>query len=467
MAENRIARTIQEFASHTGLSEAEIVQAMSSGDLEHIESATGVAAIEDSPETKDWIHTNRPARIIADLAGSPKIDAEDRMQLLAQLPHLARQLVSADYAAITIADRNGRIKEMIVSGMSESQAESIGHPPIGRGVLGSLDKSDAPLRLANISSHPRSTGFPEGHPDMHAMIGVGITAETGDSNADEEFARMYVTRIAGQNPFTPEDQALIESLATFAKQALDFDSLRKQETGLRIRAEQAEIAKTQFMSMINHDLRNPVAAMQVAIETASINQAYAENQFIEDLKSSLSLQNTLISSLLDMAHLGETIDDYDVEDTYPIDLVQQCVRRQQMSPLGKNRKLEIDVPDTLPAVRCDPVQMGRVFDNLVSNALKYSEDTIEINANVDGSKKQVMFNVIDQGIGVPESERTRIFEPFERINETTRPIEGLGLGLAICRSIVEAHSGNITHTNNTNLHGKTTGSTFTITLPLT
>ena len=91
--------------------------------------------------------------------------------------------------------------------------------------------------------------------------------------------------------------------------------------------------------MINHDLRNPVAAMQAVIETASIDQEYAENQFIEDLKSSLSLQNTLISSLLYMARLGESIDDYDVEDSYPIDLVQQCVRRQQMSPLGKNRKL--------------------------------------------------------------------------------------------------------------------------------
>lgn len=140
--------------------------------------------------------------------------------------------------------------------------------------------------------------------------------------------------------------------------------------------------------MINHDLRNPVAAMQAVIETASIDQEYAENQFIEDLKSSLSLQNTLISSLLDMARLGESIDDYDVEDSYPIDLVQQCVRRQQMSPLGKNRKLEIDVPDTLPAVRCDPVQMGRVFDNLVSNALKYSDGATEITASVDESTKQ-------------------------------------------------------------------------------
>jgi two-component system sensor histidine kinase KdpD len=218
--------------------------------------------------------------------------------------------------------------------------------------------------------------------------------------------------------------------------------------------------------MINHDLRNPVAAMQAAIETASIDHDYNGNQFIEDLKSSLSLQNTLISSLLDMASLGKSIDDYDIEDTYPIDLVQQCTRRQQMNPLGKNRELEINVPDTLPAVRCDPVQMGRVFDNLVSNALKYSDHTVEITANINESKNQIEFNVTDQGSGIPETERTRIFEPFERINETTRPIEGLGLGLAICRSIVEAHSGNITHTNNTNHRGKTKGSIFTITLPL-
>ncbi|MDE0593510.1 MAG: hypothetical protein OSB68_09830 [Dehalococcoidia bacterium] len=80
---------------------------------------------------------------------------------------------------------------MIVSGISESKAESIGQPLTGHGVLGSLDKSDALLRLANISSHPHSTGFPDYHPVMHAMI---------------------------------------ELLTTFVKQALDLDSLRKQET---------------------------------------------------------------------------------------------------------------------------------------------------------------------------------------------------------------------------------------------
>ncbi len=158
------------------------------------------------------------------------------MQLLANLPFLARRLVNADYAALTLGSQDGRIADMIVSGMSDSQSKPIGHPPTGRGVLGNLDHANAPIRLGNIASHQRSTGFPEGHPDMKSMIGVGVTS---DRNQDEAI-RIYATRVTGQPSFTAEEQAIIESLATFAKQALEFDTLRKAETSLRIRAEDAE-----------------------------------------------------------------------------------------------------------------------------------------------------------------------------------------------------------------------------------
>ena len=463
MTPERNTWTVPEFAEHAGVSEAEVVQAINTGDLAHSESESGTALITINEQSAKWITSNAPANIYADLAGDPQDVPTWRMQLLAKLPHLARRLSNADYAALTISDSKGRIKEMIVSGMSKPQTETIDHPPVGRGVLGSLDRADAPLRLPDISQHPRSTGFPEGHPDMHAMIGVGITADHGTEGEADEYARIYVSRVVGQPPFTAEEQALVESLAAFAKQALDFDTLRKEETKLRIRAEQAEQAKSRFMSMINHDLRNPVAAMMAALETANIDDEYAEEQLVDDLKSSLRLQESLVGSLLDMARLGESIEDYEVEDSYPIDMIQQCVRRQKLSPLGQHRTIEIDVPGNLPIVRCDPVQMGRVFDNLVSNALKYSSDEVKIVARKSSGDRGVTWQIIDRGIGVPEAQQETIFEPFERINSGDKPIEGLGLGLAICKSIVEAHNGTITQSNNPN---KNPGSTFTITLPI-
>jgi two-component system sensor histidine kinase KdpD len=381
------------------------------------------------------------------------------LQLLSQLPFLARRLVDADYAALTLGERHGKILDMIVSGMSESQAGSISHPPIGRGVLGNLDAAGAPIRIPQIKGHRRSVGFPQGHPDMEAMIGVGISSD----NNDYESIRIYVTRVSGRPPFSPEDQEIIESLAAFAKQALDIDSLRKTETSLRVRAEQAERAKSEFMSMLNHDLKNPIAAMQASVEMTNIDAEYTLENLKEDLQASLATQSAIIDSLLDMARLGKTSQDFEFEDYYPVDLIDGAVRRARKSLLGRHRQIEVDVPTDLPAIRCDPVHLGRVFDNLIGNALKYSDDEITVTAHIDQPNSQVVFRVVDKGKGIPASEQHRIFEPFERVIDSNRKTEGLGLGLAICKTVVEAHFGTIGYDQ---ISARSGGSIFEVTMPI-
>lgn len=461
MSDAHGSKTVSEVSEQFGIPESTIAQAVQSQQIHATESSTG-ALIEDDEALQAWVADNHPADIYASLSGNPPVPQDERMRLLAKLPYLARRLVNADYAALTLGNQNGRITDMIVSGMSESQATPIGHPPVGRGVLGNLDQSDAPLRLANISSHQRSTGFPQGHPDMEAMIGVGVTS---DKNHDETI-RIYVTRVAGQNPFTPEDQEIIESLASFAKQALDIDTLRKTETELRVRAEEAEKAKSEFMSMINHDLKNPMAAMQVALDMARYTDHYPIEDLFVDLQSSLTVQRTLIDSLLDMARIGKTEQDYEFENEYPVDLINEVVNRQRKSTLANGRTINSNISENLPAVRCDPTQMGRVFDNLISNALKYSNDDVTVEVTHNESQNCVTFAVSDEGEGIPETEIHRIFEPFERITKTDTPIEGLGLGLAICKTIVEAHQGTLTYHSPNDTRRRNPGSTFTVTLPL-
>jgi signal transduction histidine kinase len=295
---------------------------------------------------------------------------------------------------------------------------------------------------------------------MESMIGVGVIS---DKNQDETI-RIYVTRSSGQPSFTAEEQVLIESLATFAKQALEFDTLRKAETNLRIRAEDAEKAKSEFMSMINHDLKNPLAAMQVALDMAKFTDHYPVEDLFVDLQSSLTVQRTLIDSLLDMARIGKTEQDYEFENEYPIDLMNEVVNRQRKSSLANNRTIKSNIGENLPAVRCDPIQMGRVFDNLISNALKYSESDVTVSVTKATNRSLISFVIADGGQGIPNSEIDRIFEPFERITDSNKPIEGLGLGLAICKTIVEAHDGTITYQRTEGRNGK---SVFEVKLPIT
>jgi signal transduction histidine kinase len=456
---NPATRTVSEISAEFGIPESRIVQAVQSGELRAEESHPGGAVINNDESLHRWISANHPAHIYSSLSGSPPVPTDERMRLLARLPYLARRLVNADYAALTLGDQSGSIDNMIVSGLSDSQAITIGHPPTGKGVLGNLDHSDAPIRLANIDAHRRSTGFPDGHPDMQSMIGVGVSSDT---NQDETI-RIYVTRSTGRPPFSPEDQEIIESLASFARQALDIDSLRRSETELRVRAEQAERAKSEFMSMINHDLKNPIATMQAAIDMATIDSNYTEDDLINDLRSSLETQSALISSLLDMARLGKTSQDFEFEDYYPIDLINGAALRAARSPHGRDRNLDIRVPNDLPALRCDPVQLGRVFDNLLTNAFKYSEDDITINTRTSDDGTDIVFVVADNGIGIPESEQDRIFKPFERVVGANSTVDGLGLGLAICKTIVEAHGGTIAYRR---ISPKTGGSEFEIRLPV-
>jgi signal transduction histidine kinase len=425
MTSSNGGRSVTEIAESTGIPESTLTQAVQAGELPLTTSSSGSAVIEDTPALRDWINDHRPAKIHSSLSNSPEVKDDERLQLLANLPFVARRLVNADYAALTVGNKRGRITEMLVSGLSDKQAESIGHPPVGRGVLGSLDKSDATLRLGDISNHARSTGMPEGHPDMRSMIGVGVSVDDENHRHNEKI-RLYVTRISGREPFTAEDQEVIESLATFACQALEIEYLREQETELRIRAEEAEKAKAQFMSMVNHDLKNPIAAMQVAIDIAKHDPDYLNAEFLSDLESSVGNQHNLVESLIDMAKLGVTAKNYEFEDYYAVDLVNEVVRRQQRTPM-----------------RCDPVEMGRVLDNLISNGLKYSSNEIRISATMSADLKFVQISVADRGEGIAEEERGRIFEPFERIEDINKQIEGLGLGLAICKTIVDAHSGTI------------------------
>ena len=131
-----------------------------------------------------------------------------------------------------------------------------------------------------------------------------------------------------------------------------------------------------------------------------------------------------------------------------------------MKRLAVEHRLEVDVPEGLPLVPVDYVQMEQVFTNLVSNSLKYAPaDTVVcIRARVEG--KSVHVQVSNQGPQVPQADLERIFDKFYRITAADR-VTGTGLGLSICKGIIEAHGGHIWAENVSD------GLAFNFTVPLT
>ncbi|MEO3756951.1 GAF domain-containing protein [Mycobacterium sp. B14F4] len=136
-------------------------------------------------------------------------------QTLRTIVHTAIELVDAQYGALGVRGQDHELVEFIYEGIDEEMRERIGHLPEGRGVLGVLIDDPKPIRLDNISHHAASVGFPANHPPMRTFLGVPVRIR------DEVFGNLYLTEKAGGQPFSEDDEVLVQALAAAAGIAID------------------------------------------------------------------------------------------------------------------------------------------------------------------------------------------------------------------------------------------------------
>jgi len=148
-----------------------------------------------------------------------------------------RELVDARYAALGIVDATGRIDRFITSGIARSARDAIGEPPHGRGILGHIIRGGHALRIADIESDPRRSGFPANHPPMRSFLGVPVTVK-GRLIGD-----LYLTDKRGHEEFTEEDQRLVETFALHAGIAIDNARLHEQVQRLAVVEERERIGR--------------------------------------------------------------------------------------------------------------------------------------------------------------------------------------------------------------------------------
>ena len=147
-------------------------------------------------DTRDRSH----ALIEAVVAVGSQLELE---MVLRQIVEAAVRLVSARYGALGVIGEGGRLAEFVPVGLDEAQIAAIDHWPEGRGLLGELITNPRPLRLHDLSTDPRSSGFPDGHPPMRSFLGVPVRIR------DEVFGNLYLTEKQGGGDFDDEDEALV------------------------------------------------------------------------------------------------------------------------------------------------------------------------------------------------------------------------------------------------------------------
>ena len=205
-----------------------------------------VSDMDTSALTREQLEDRLAALHLASLELVRDISPESLMERIATL---ACEQVSAGYAAVGILDEQGRLEKFIPVGMSESQIALMPHPPLGRGLIGELMRSHAPIRLPVIAHHPRSVGFPLNHPAMTSFLGVPIR------HGDQTLGQIYLTNKLNALEFTLDDQAVIEMLASYAAVALSNARLVEKLT----EREDALTRRTENLALLN-DLASTLAS---------------------------------------------------------------------------------------------------------------------------------------------------------------------------------------------------------------
>jgi signal transduction histidine kinase len=210
-------------------------------------------------------------------------------------------------------------------------------------------------------------------------------------------------------------------------------------------AEALEQLREGFVATVSHELRTPIALIRGYAETLLQFDLEPEQQreYLERIEGLTTRLGELVSQILDATHLDA--DPLILERT-PAALAALVARlRGDLALTGDDRRLVTDLPPDLPPIEVDPSRVGRILENLVGNALKYAppDSPVVIGAVTQGGWLAV--HIDDEGIGIPEADRPLVAEPFHRAwNVRESRIPGTGLGLYICRRLVEAHGGTLT-----------------------
>jgi PAS domain S-box-containing protein len=208
---------------------------------------------------------------------------------------------------------------------------------------------------------------------------------------------------------------------------------------------EVEQLKDEFVSMVSHELRTPLHHIKgfatTLLQTDVEWDVATQRDFLESINRESDRLTNLVDKILHISRLEAEGLPMEKEWYSVGDLVDGALRRRRS--LTADRAVQLHLQQDLPSLCVDGREIEVVLMNLVENAVKYSDPGTPIVLEARREGGRVIFSVADQGIGVPPEHQERIFERFYRIDGNERHVSGAGLGLAICKRIVEAHGGRI------------------------
>ncbi len=222
-----------------------------------------------------------------------------------------------------------------------------------------------------------------------------------------------------------------------------------------------EQTKDDFIGMVSHEIRTPLTKIIAAIATAGtqgISPEEARRMLMRGTQSADHLGH-IVTNLIELARFRSGRMVLEREEYRIGEILRELVDSDPSGMLKK--RITVHLPDGLPAARGDKMRVKLILTNLIDNAVKYSQEDSEIMVSVRRAGEVLVIRVSDEGIGISAEEQSRVFQLFERIENRDRPVSGLGVGLIVCKHLVESLGGRIRVRS---VPGR--GSSFSFTIPL-
>lgn len=407
-------------------------------------------AIRDERTDDHWFDSFIDAAIA--VASELELD-----QLLERVVGVARELVGARYVALSVWE-DGAIVRFVQSGLDAHEAALIGDPPHGGGILGVIVREGRPIRVDDLAADPRAGGVPAFHPRVQSFLGVPVKVR------GHVYGDLYLANKLDAVEFSDEDESLAVGLAGLAGVAIENATLFGRERQTVERLQELDQLRSDFVSIVSHELRNPLAtmrnlAMVLRDREPSLSDAerrsYADEIVLATDRLALLVEHVLTESRIEAGVLSYVMAPYDLTR-----LVRGSVEEARTA--HSLHVFEASGLDRVRMVNGDHERMRQVFANLLANAARYSPSGSTVAVSCWADDDDAFVSVRDEGIGIAAPDMQRLFQRFVRLgNARSFDTKGTGLGLYISKSIVEAHGGDIRVDSELRR-----GSVFTVRVPI-
>ncbi len=372
---------------------------------------------------------------------------------------LRREIESLRYRLLTVESERRRLAALVESspvGVMEVDAATRTFASVNKEAERILGMSPEPgstlVRYHELAIYSRTDGrqYEDDDRPLARALSRGAVVRAEEILLNRPDGRT-LTILVNATPIYSDDGEIVSAVAVLQ----DMTPL-----------EEMERMRNEFLAMVSHELRGPLTTIKgsaaTVLSTANPLSPMETRSFFRTIDQQADLLNELVSNLLDVTKIEAGALDVDPEPTDVEIVVEEAVNTFLRGETL--RQIQVDLPPDLPRISADSQRVTQVLNNLLTNASKYSPSSSAIGVTASLREPYLAVSVIDEGQGVPADELPLLFKKFSRagLREGNPNVEGHGLGLAICKGIVEAHGGRIWAESND--QGK--GSRFTFTIPL-